>query len=1104
MKTLFHASMKTPSTWASGLALAVLLGIGAAGPAIAETATTTTASASPNPALDSEDVTIHTVTEGLSPITSGSLTFREGATDFATVSVVPDEYVSVAASEKHSCGLTAAGSVQCWGYNGFGQLGDGFITAQFTPETIIASGATAIAAGLFHSCAIVSGAVECWGTNGNGQLGDGTNTQHYTPATVIASGATAIAAGTEHTCAIVSGSVQCWGDNSLGQLGDGTTTDSLTPETIIASGATAIAAGSLHSCAVVSGAVECWGANSSGQIGDGTTTASLTPVTVVASSATAVAAGNSHSCAVVSGAVQCWGDNSLGQIGDGSTTDSLTPVTVIASGASAVDVGTYHSCAIVSGAVWCWGANNIGQIGDGSGTERDSPVMTIASGATAIASGAFHSCAVVSGNVRCWGYNSNAQIGDGTRTTRRLPVAYVAFGRALATTTHHFGAGSHDISAAFAGTATHAASTSATIVLTVKDTVPPTLSVPSDITVSTDAGLATAVVNFAAATASDDVDGPLTPTQTAGLASGSAFPVGFTTVTFSATDAAGNQASASFKVKVVDQEAPVVTVPSDITVSAEPGLSNAVVNFAAATATDNVDGSVTPTQTAGLASGSSFPVGKTTVTFKATDAAGNEGVKSFHVTVVDNEAPVVNVPADITALTNEGESTALVSYGAATATDNVDGALTPVRTAGLASGSAFPVGKTTVTFTATDAAGNSGSASFTVTVSDDHTPPKLTLPADVRVAAEVGHDTAVVTYSVSATDTVDGPVAPVLVDGLASGSAFPLGTTTVTYTATDVAGNMESRSFTVKVLRHMPDGGNGNDNLLGSSSDDFLSGGGGNDTLNGKGGADEMRGGAGEDTYYVDNSGDLVIELPGQGDDLVNAAISYTLPANVERLTLIGKSALNGNGNSLDNSVTGNGAANRLSGKEGKDLLEGLGGADTLDGGPDEDTASYSASPASVTVSLAANPQSGGDAAGDRLVAIEDIKGSRFADRLTGNAGANTLAGGFGADIISGGPGGDVFAYGSVADSPAAKPDLIQDFRASEGDRIDLTAIDAKSLTLPDDAFSFIGSRAFSGVSGQLRFASGRLEGDVNGDRKADIVILLKAVTSLPVSAIRR
>ncbi|PBB36983.1 hypothetical protein CK221_15715 [Mesorhizobium sp. WSM3868] len=338
--------------------------------------------------------------------------------------------------------------------------------------------------------------------------------------------------------------------------------------------------------------------------------------------------------------------------------------------------------------------------------------------------------------------------------------------------------------------------------ITVNDTEAPTLSLPANIVVATDPGKAGAIVTYSVS-ATDVVDGAVTPTQTSGLASGAEFPAGTTTVTFTATDKQGNTSSGSFTVTVQDREAPVVNVPANVTVNTETGKNTATVTYNVS-ATDAAGGAVTLTQTAGLASGASFPVGTTTVTWTATDSTGNVGSGSFIVTVVDAEAPELTVPANIVVDSDPGKASATVTYSVS-ATDAVDGAVTPVQIAGLASGASFPVGTTTVTFRATDSRGNaSDPKSFTVTVTDNQAP-ALNVPANISVSTDAGKPTAKVTYNVSATDLVGGDVQPQLVAGLASGSDFPIGTTTVTYRAIDQQGNASAeRSFTVTVADGEP------------------------------------------------------------------------------------------------------------------------------------------------------------------------------------------------------------------------------------------------------------------------------------------------------------
>ncbi len=350
---------------------------------------------------------------------------------------------AIATGDGHACALTETGGVKCWGYNGSGGLGDGSTADRRTPVNVVglSSGIEAIAAGLGHTCALsVAGGVKCWGANNSGQLGDGSTTQRLTPADVVglSGGIKAIAAGESHTCALTAaGGVRCWGYNFYGQLGDGSTTRRLTPVDVVglSSGIKAIAAAGRHTCALTdAGGVKCWGANVNGQLGDGSTTQRLTPVDVVglSSGIKAIVASGGHSCAVTeTGGVKCWGANFSGQLGDGSTTDRPTPVDVVglAGGIKAIAAGGGHSCALTeAGGVTCWGDNYYGQLGDGSTANRLVPVdvVGLSGGVTAIAAGGAHSCALTAaGGVMCWGFNDRGQLGDGTTTQRLTPVDVV-------------------------------------------------------------------------------------------------------------------------------------------------------------------------------------------------------------------------------------------------------------------------------------------------------------------------------------------------------------------------------------------------------------------------------------------------------------------------------------------------------------------------------------------------------------------------------------------------------------------------------------------------------------------------------------------------------
>ncbi|HKY26631.1 MAG TPA: HYR domain-containing protein, partial [Pyrinomonadaceae bacterium] len=280
-------------------------------------------------------------------------------------------------------------------------------------------------------------------------------------------------------------------------------------------------------------------------------------------------------------------------------------------------------------------------------------------------------------------------------------------------------------------------------------------------------------------------------------------------ITYTATDSAGNTATATQTVTVTESPAinPTITAPDDVTVNTGPGatICGAFVGDATlgtASANDNCPG-VTVTRT-GVPAGNIFPVGTTTVTYTATDRSGNTAQDTQTVTVIDNTPPVVTPPAAVTLFTGPGASSCGVTVtdldgtlGTGSATDNCPGVQNPPTRSGVPSGNFFPVGQTTLTYSATDAHGNSASAQQVVTVVDN-TAPVISCPANI-VLEPTCPSGAIATFAdATATDNC-GVQSVVRTAGPASGSVFPIGTTTVTFTATDIHGNTASCNFTVTV-----------------------------------------------------------------------------------------------------------------------------------------------------------------------------------------------------------------------------------------------------------------------------------------------------------------
>ncbi|MDQ0462926.1 Ca2+-binding RTX toxin-like protein [Caulobacter ginsengisoli] len=230
------------------------------------------------------------------------------------------------------------------------------------------------------------------------------------------------------------------------------------------------------------------------------------------------------------------------------------------------------------------------------------------------------------------------------------------------------------------------------------------------------------------------------------------------------------------------------------------------------------------------------------------------------------------------------------------------------------------------------------------------------------------------------------------------------------------------------------DGGVGADQLNGGADNDSLNGGDGNDVLTGGLGADAMTGGLGDDSFYVDDAGDVTTEASGQGTDTVRTTVTLGLAANIENLVLEGSGDIGGTGNGLANAMTGNGGDNSLDGGAGDDVLKGLNGADTLIGG----------------------------------------------------TGADILVGGAGADSF-------VVTQASIHTSGAVEVDTVNDLVAGQGDRLDLSAIDADSLTAGDQAFHLVSGFTRHAAEMTLTFAAGStvLALDVDGDGRADYRMII-------------
>ena len=364
------------------------------------------------------------------------------------------ELVGVAAGTWFTCAVDTEGLPYCWGHGSNGELGNSGTTNSLIPVAVDTSGVLSgrslskIRAGGSSACGLDRhGRAYCWGWNNFGQLGDGTTTTSSVPVAVDTSGVldgvvlVDLTINGGHACAIDDqGKAYCWGNNGLGELGDGGTTPSSSPVAVDLSGAPGsrlidIAAGGSHTCAVTDeGKGLCWGHGYYGQLGRNSTTTSPLPGVVdnadmpPTARFASVSAGSSHTCAVDhQGAGYCWGMGADGRLGTGAITDALRPqpvagTPVVEAPFTAIRAGLQHTCAIDDeGAAYCWGGGHEGELGNGRTSVIPSPVAGPA--ADVVTAGDNHSCGLAAdGTATCWGEGSSGQLGTGVMQYAPEPV----------------------------------------------------------------------------------------------------------------------------------------------------------------------------------------------------------------------------------------------------------------------------------------------------------------------------------------------------------------------------------------------------------------------------------------------------------------------------------------------------------------------------------------------------------------------------------------------------------------------------------------------------------------------------------------------------------
>ncbi|MFT3736953.1 MAG: VCBS domain-containing protein [Rhodocyclaceae bacterium] len=457
------------------------------------------------------------------------------------------------------------------------------------------------------------------------------------------------------------------------------------------------------------------------------------------------------------------------------------------------------------------------------------------------------------------------------------------------------------------------------------------------------------------------------------------------------------------------------------------------------------------------------------------------GANDGPVAVADTKAVTEDVSVTATASTGvlandtdvdsgDSKTVSAVSFGSTTGTVgsalagtygtltlNADGSYSYL--ANKTAAQALAVGQSaseSFSYTVKDAAGATSSSTLSFTITGANDAPVLA----AAISSQSGKEGTAFSYTLPAGTFADVNASEVLTYSakLSNGSALPswlsfnattgvfsgtpgigsAGTVAIVVTATDKAGATATGSFNIVIASGLSvvNGTSGADTLTGTSGDDQinglagndkLTGSAGNDTLDGGTGNDSMLGGAGNDIYVVDSTSDVVTENSGEGTDLVQSSVAWSLGSNVENLTLTGSNAISGTGNSLGNVIAGNAAANTLDGSSGADTLLGGAGNDLyiVDNAGDIVTENASEGSdtvqSSVTYTLGSNVENltltGSSALSGTGNTLDNVlTGNSAANALTGAAGNDTLDGGAGNDSMLGGSGNDTYVVDSTSD----------------------------------------------------------------------------------------
>ncbi len=330
---------------------------------------------------------------------------------------------SVTNNGSTTAAITTDGDLYCWGQNDYGQVGNGTITDQTSPQKVL-SNVESVCLGNKNSAVITTNSdLYCWGKNDCGQVGNGTEVNQASPQKVLSNVKSVFYNNVRWAVITISGDLYCWGKNNYGQVGNGATINQTSPVKIL-SDVKSVCLGYKNNAAItINEDLYCWGENNYGQVGNGTTIKQTSPIKVLGNIKSVSLSDYNSAAITTDGDLYCWGKNDDGQVGNGITINQARPIKIL-SNVKSVSLSGYNSAAITeNGDLYCWGSNGYGQVGNGTTKNQLKPKKILSNVDSVFWEERNGAAITTDRDLYHWGDNTFGQIGNGTIADRgALPV----------------------------------------------------------------------------------------------------------------------------------------------------------------------------------------------------------------------------------------------------------------------------------------------------------------------------------------------------------------------------------------------------------------------------------------------------------------------------------------------------------------------------------------------------------------------------------------------------------------------------------------------------------------------------------------------------------